>query len=234
MKGKKTTKPKAARKPRVTLRTDCEAVGAALPAAEGELLERIVALAGKSLNTNLGNSVRTYPDGTHICLCCGFPAPAAFSTCPNCGHELTPADGKLIRKGSGIQWISVFTKRKGALGSYVIQRQFTVDVRLDTYPCQHIKYAIHEVYRNFVAEDGRLITFKRGLNAFPYTCINPFNTNSTLKYYPRSDRYPTTCPPCYCDLGWDEAVNERLYKEIRRRFDIFRNKLNNQSPQQCP
>ena len=227
MKEKTTTKPKAARKPRLTLRTDCEAVGATLPAAEGELLERIVALAGKSLNTKLRNSVRVYPDGTHVCLCCGFPAPAALSTCPNCGRELTPADGKLIKSGTGIRWISVLTKRKGGLGSYVIQRQFTVDVRLQTYPCQHIRYAINEVYRNFVTEDGGVVTFRCGLNSFPYTCINPFNTNSTLKYCSGSERDPRSYPPSYCDIDWNEAINERLCKEIRRRHEIFKtNKTN--------
>lgn len=224
MKGKKTTEPKAGRKPRLTLRADCEAVGAALPAAEGELLERIVALAGKSLNTNIRNSVRVYPDGTHVCLCCGFPAPAALSNCPNCGHELTPADGKLIDKGTGIRWISVLTKRKGGLGSYVIQRQFTVDVRLHSYPCQHINYAINEVYRNFVTEGGRVVTFKRGLNSFPYTCINPFNTGSALKYCSGSERDPRSYPPSYCDIDWNEAINEKLYKEFRRRFEILRKK----------
>lgn len=222
MKGKKITEPKAARKPRLTLRTDCEAVGAALPAAEGELLERIVALAGKSLNTDIRNSVRVYPDGTHVCLCCGFPAPAALSTCPNCGHDLTPADGKLIKSGTGIRWISVLTKRKGGLGSYVIQRQFTVDVRLQSYPCQHIRYAINEVYRNFVTEDGNVVTFRMGLNSFPYTCINPYNTNSTLKYFSGSERHPRSYPPSYCDIDWNEAINERLYKEIRRRHEIFK------------
>lgn len=210
---------KTTRKP--TLRQDCEAVGAALPDLDGTLLTRITALAGKSLNTDIENSVRIYPDGTHVCLSCGFPAPVAFSKCPNCGRELSPADGKLIKKDTGLRWISVLTKRKGKLGTYVIQRQFTVDVRLSNEPYHHINTYIHEVYRNFVAEDGTLTTFKRGLNPFPQYCINPFNTDRPLKYTPKyTNRYNE--PPSFCEIDWNEAINERLLTEIRRRFDIYK------------
>ena len=215
------TNPKTPRKPRLTLRTDCEAVGEALPPADGELLDRIIALAGKALDTDIENSVRPYPDGTHVCLHCGFPSPVPFSTCPNCGRELSPADGTLIKRGTGIRWISVLTKRKGQLGTYVIQRQFTVDVRLQYNPYQSIKTYVHEVYRNFVTEDGTLVTFKRGLNAFPYTCINPFNTDRPLKYTP-ADHYQRHTPPPYCDMDWNEAINERLWREFRRRFNVYK------------
>ena len=210
------------RQPR-TPRGDCEAIGDKLPKAEGELLAQIVDLANRSLNRDIHieKSMRVYPDNSHVCLCCGFPSPVPFTKCPNCGQELTPIEGKVIKQGTGLRWISVFTQRKGALGTYLIQRQFTVDIRLQEYPYQMVTTSVDEVYRNFISEDGKLLTFKRGLNPFPYTCINPFNTGHPMKYT-SPDKYHPYYPPSYCEFDWNEAINERLWSKMRAKLQTMR------------
>ncbi len=189
---------------------DCEAIGAKLPLTP-ELTTKVLDAAGRSLDTDLENSVQTLQDGTSVCLHCGFPLPASMGRCPNCGRELKPADTQIIKKGTGIRYISVFCERKGALDRYVIQRQFTVDIRYVSGERSRITTDINEVYRNFVSSEGKVTSFRRGLNPFPYMCINPYNMGTNLKY--RTPDYGYI--PRYCDMAWDEAVNDLSGKMFR-------------------
>lgn len=217
-----TQKKKApAAKGRLTPGRDCEQIGKGLPDIS-TLYDVLRDRAAKHLDIEADAAVSTLPDGTQVCMHCGFPA---FGTdmkqCPNCGTVFKPKTKEQRQQAASarksIVWVSVLSKAKGKLSDYVIQRQFTVESWQERGRIGKVNLDISEVYRNFIDRDGNTVSFRKPLNAFPYTCINPFKTYGAMTRAPKSI-YDYGDFPRYCELDWEECINDKLEKEITRRF----------------
>ena len=203
---------------RTTLSQECTQLCDKLKPVE-KLIPKIRELAGKYHKFNLENSKRITQDGTTICMKCGFPVVGETDTCPNCGAYIHTVCSEK-KNGKNICYISFLSQMKGKLHDYIVHRQFIVESYI-SQTFQHIpeRYVteITEVYRNFIAENGKTWSMRRGLNPFPYYNINPYNTTTELKHVTRG-AYDYGSFPRYTDLSWNELSGKRLLPELNRRL----------------
>lgn len=193
---------------------DCKEINAKLPSEE-EYYEKVRQAVSRHFGADLSTCAREFKDGTHVCLGCGFPLPYASGRCPNCGRELKTIDAAAVSENTKTLWVSVFIRRTGALGAWVIQRQFCVQAGVSAYGAQTASLYIGETYRNFINEDGKAISLRRGYTGFPYQHANPFRMDTAIDYRDKgqSGYYGT-----YAVIDWDEAVNERLFQNIKAKI----------------
>lgn len=181
---------------------------------EESYYERILEMFKKSVGVSLTSSARVLPDGTNICLNCGFPLPYTMHKCPCCGADLKPVDHEVYNKNKNAhRWISVFETHKGEHGSYLVQRQFFVSQDIELRGNAMLSPKTFEVYHNIRSETGSSYSFRRGLKMFPNFITNPFSEYTDIKYRQDNPNYGGWCP-----WDWDEAINERAYNNFKKKF----------------
>lgn len=193
---------------------DCRDLNGKLPPEE-DYYEKVRQAVSRQFGADLTTCAREFKDGTQVCLGCGFPLPYKSGRCPNCGRELKGIDAAAVSENTKTLWVSVFIRRTGAQGAWVIQRQFCVQTGVNTYGAQTANLYIGEVYRNYIHEDGKAVTFRRGYTGFPYQHANPFRMDTAIDYRDKGNGYYNGT---YAVIDWDEAVNERLFRGIKAKI----------------
>lgn len=202
------------KKPIKTHLQDCRDLNGKLPPEE-DYYEKVRQAVSRHFGADLTTCAREFKDGTQVCLGCGFPLPYKSGRCPNCGRELKGIDAAAVSENTKTLWVSVFIRRSGATGAWVIQRQFCVQTGVNTYGAQTASLYIGEVYRNYIHEDGKAVTFRRGYTGFPYQHANPFRMDTAIDYRDKGNGYYNGN---YAVIDWDEAVNERLFRGIKAKI----------------
>lgn len=202
------------KKPIKTYLQDCRDLNGKLPPEE-DYYEKVRQAVSRHFGADLSTCAREFKDGTQVCLGCGFPLPYKSGRCPNCGRELKGIDAAAVSENTKTLWVSVFIRRTGAQGAWVIQRQFCVQTGVSTYGAQTASLYIGEVYRNYIHEDGKAVTFRRGYTGFPYQHANPFRMDTAIDYRDKGNGYYNGT---YAVIDWDEAVNERLFRGIKAKI----------------